>query len=121
MSEEYAIVRLEHPLFRGSLSLKRLPKYLRFCCSGIASCSRNWDALDQVEDTAQASESCVAGIFKESGSLHLDRVVNGRRVGEWHKTATYAVCDPQPSQEIMHDNEKWKEWCMTQEAEKKAV
>lgn len=44
MPESSTHVRLRFSLFTGSLSLKRTPKYLRFTCSGITSCSRNWDA-----------------------------------------------------------------------------
>lgn len=115
MEEPTTIVHLDSPIFRGSLSLKRVPKYLRFCWRGNSGCAKNWDALDQIEDTPESYETCVAAVLQSRGTMHVDRTVKGRRVGEWHGTATYEVFDPQPSQEIMHDNAKWREWCMEQE------
>lgn len=107
-------VRLKSSLFRGSLSLKRTPIYLRFTCSGIASCSRNWDALDQLDDQAEPGERLFAGKLAHKGSLHLDRVVNGRKVGEWYGSADYELIEPQPSQETMRDNALWRSWVESQ-------
>lgn len=105
-------VFFRHPLFRGSLSLKRTPKFLRFACAGIATCSRNWDALDQLDDEPREGETLMAGVLVDQSSVHLDRVVKGRRVGEWHSTATYELIEPQPDAATMRDNEKWRAWCM---------
>ena len=76
-------VRLNHPLFLGSLSLQRTPKYLRFTYSGagIAACSRTWDALDQLDDEPRAGETLMAAVLKGRGNMHIDRTVKGRRVG----------------------------------------
>ncbi len=111
-------VRLTHPLFRGSLSLNRIPKYLRFTCRGIASCSRNWDALDQLDDVPESGEFLIAGILTDRGLMHLDRVVNGRRVGDWIETATYSPIEPQPDQETMRDGNRWRAWCESQEQQR---
>lgn len=110
------VVFLTHQLFRTALSLKRTPKYLRFACKGLASCSRNWDALDQLDDEPEAGEQLIAARLKDRGTMHLDRVVKGRRVGEWHDTATYEPVEPQPGQEVMRDREQWRAWCEQQEA-----
>lgn len=99
------------------LSLKRTPKYLRFTCSGSAVCSRNWDALDQLDDQPRPGEQLVAAVLVRRGSCHLDRVLNGRRVGEWHQTAEYKRLEEQPADEVMRSAEKWQEWCSQKEAE----
>jgi hypothetical protein len=108
-------VSLDHPLFRGSLSLKRAPKYLRFTVRGMASCSRNWDALDQPEDVPEPGEQVIAAIKRSSGSMHLDRTVNGRRVGEWYETAVYAPIEEQPPDDVIRDTAKWQAWVMARE------
>ena len=83
------MVRLDHPLFRGSLSLHRIPKYLRFTYAGdgIAACSKPWDALDQPDDVPRTDEMLIAAVLKDRGTMHLDRTVNGRRVGTWGDAA----------------------------------
>lgn len=118
MSEPLLFVTLNFPTFRGSLSLRRAPKYLRFTCRGHSSCSRNWDALDQLDDEPEPGEELIAAVLKSRGSIHLDRVVKGRRVGEWHETAEYEPCAKQPSQKVMRDRKSWHEWCLEQEAKK---
>lgn len=115
MPEKYTQVRFTHPLCRTSLSLKRTPRYLRFTFRGLASCSQNWDALDQLEDTPEEWEQLFAGKLTSRGTMHLDRVVNGRRVGEWHATAEYTPIDPQPTDDVMRDRAKWQRWCLEQE------
>lgn len=107
-------VRLRSALFRGSLHLARTPKFLRFTCSGLALCSRNWDALDQLDDEAQDGETLVAGVLAHRGSVHVDRTVKGRRVGEWWPTAEYEQVSPQPDQATMRDGAKWRQWCEQQ-------
>lgn len=108
------ITHLRHPLFRGSLQLHRLPLFLRFTCRGMASCSRNWDALDQLDDTAEDGEQLIAAKLVDRTKVHLDRVVNGRRVGEWIDEAVYEPVADQPSDAVLRDNEKWREWAMSQ-------
>ena len=118
-----SLVRLKHPLFSGSLSLKRLPKYLRFCYSGagISRCANIWDALDQPDDEPCPGESLLAAVLVNNGSVHIDRSVKGRRVGSWHQTADYELVDPQPSQEVMRDRATWQAWCMEQEKQALAL
>lgn len=118
MSEKTTFVSLRYPLFSGQLSLHRVPKYLRFACTDVSGgrCARTWDALDQPDDEPRAGEYLFAGKLAHKGTLHLDKVVKGRRVGEWHDTASYELAEPQPEQSVMRDFEQWKEWCMDQEA-----
>ena len=115
MSEQTTFVSLEHPLFRSWLRLTRIPKYLRFTCHGIDTETRTWDALDRLDDEAEQSEFIIAAILSDRGSLHIDKRVNGRRVGEWHQTAHYLPIEGQPSQEVLRDNDSWRDWCMKRE------
>lgn len=119
MSEKLTMVRLNFPLFRGSLSLRRVPKYLRFTCRGIGSCSRQWDALDQLDDEPEPGEKLFAAVLASQSSVHLDRTVRGRRVGEWIPTASYDLVPNPPAQEILRDRAQWQQWCVDQEAKSK--
>ncbi len=116
-TRDRTIVRLRHPLCRATLSIRRVPIYLRFVVRGLASCSRNWDALDQLEDGPTVEEQVIAAVLVDRGSLHLDRIVNGRKVEEWHQTASYAPLDPQPPEEVLRDNPQWQAWCLSQPPE----
>lgn len=120
MTRNETIVRLLHPLFSGVLTLKRVPKYLRFTCGGLTGCSRSWDALDQLDDTPQPHERIFAAVRKGQGSVHLDRIVKGKRVGEWYTTADYELIDPQPSDETMRSTELWHAWCLDHAANQPA-
>lgn len=106
------IVHLRLGSLRGPLNLERTPRYLRFVIQGA-----KWetlDALDQPVDSPDGGEKCYAAIRTESSSVHVDGYRNGKRFGEWHKTATYELVADQPSQEQMADYEQWKAWCMLQ-------
>jgi len=108
------IVSLRHGLIRGSLRLQRAPVYLRFVMRGT-----DWstlDALDQLDDQAEPGETIYAAVKVSGGSMHVDRVVNGRRVGEWHQTATYELVPDQPAQEILQDAAEWQAWATAQHA-----
>lgn len=106
-------VRLNHPLFRVILSLKRVPAYLRFTVKWIARCTREWDALDQLDDQPLPDEMIFVGRLAKKGSMHLDRTVNGRRIGEWFQTADYEPVAEQPPDDVLRDNAKWAEWCQS--------
>lgn len=107
-------VYLNHPLCVGSLNLARQPKYLRFVCKQVSSCARKWDALDQLDDVAEEGEYIFAAKKTDSTSVHIDGVRDGRRFGEWHETATYTPIKDQPEQELLADNDRWREWCLSQ-------
>ena len=114
---KHTYVSLNYPLCCKQLLVERVPKYLRFVCKGIATCSRNWDALDQPDDTPEEGEFIIAAVLRDRGSLHIDKRVNGRRVGEWHATASYEPILPQPDQSLLRDNDKWRDWCMERESD----
>lgn len=105
------LVFLNHPLCRQSLSLERTPRFLRFVCR--ESC-RKWDALDQPDDIAADDEFILAAIWSHTNSVHVDGVRDGKRFGEWRKSITYKPIEPQPPQDLLRDNERWRSWCMAE-------
>lgn len=106
------IVHLKLGSLRGPLSLERAPLYLRFVLKG--SDWKTLDALDLPEDEVADGETCYAAIQVDSSNVHVDGYRNGKRFGEWHKTAMYKLVQDQPSQELMGDYEQWKVWCVAQ-------
>lgn len=112
MSE--TIVSLRHGTTRGSLHLQRAPLFLRFVMRGTDWSTLN--ALDQLDDAPKPGETVYAAVKVDSAGMHVDRVVNRRRVGEWYQTATYELVPDQPDQEILQDATEWKAWATAQHA-----
>ena len=107
-------VSLRVGVSRGMLPLRRTPKFLRFVLTGS-----DWatlDALDQLDDEPREGEHVVAAVLKESSTMHLDGVRNGRRFGAWRKVVTYEPVTPQPPQDLLRDAAKWREWATAQAA-----
>ena len=109
------LVRLNFCLFKDGLILKRTPKYLRFVVVDVAGGDRTWDALDQMDDDARPEETVFAAIQIDASSVHIDKRVNGKHVGEWHKTATYELIKGQPSDTILRVNSEWQRWASDQQ------
>lgn len=111
---ELTYVHLEHERFGAPLALHRTPLYLRFVV--IASrCGRlQWDALDLLDDEPDAKEQVIAAQRRSMDTVHIDRTIKGRRVGTWHHSAWYQVCDPQPPEDVKRDRERWQAWCQAQ-------
>lgn len=114
------MVFLTYRNYPVTLSLKRVPRYLRFVWRGNPGCSKNWDALDQLDDVAEGFETIVAAEITQQGTVHVDRVVNRRRVGQWFASAEYTAIDPQPSDETMRNLELWRTWCVERNENRKA-
>lgn len=112
INQETTLVRLDHPLFRASLYLCRTPKYLRFV---LDRREMSWDALDQPDDQPEPHEMVFAAVLSQRGTCHIDRTVNGRRVGEWLRTAEYRPLRGQPDSSVLGDTNKWKDWCYAQD------
>lgn len=100
-----------------TLELTRTPIYLRFTIKN--SDFDTLDALNNLEDVIEDGEICIAAKLTSRGTLHLDKTVNGRRVGEWLQTVGYHSVDVQPSQEVMRDNDLWRAWVMGRVDEEK--
>jgi hypothetical protein len=102
---------------RGPLTLRRVPRFLRFVVRGT-----DWatlDALDQLDDEPAAGETVIAAEKADESSVHLDYTERktGRRRGLWERTATYApVADP-PADDVLRDTAKWQAWCLARIAE----
>lgn len=105
-------VVLDFPEFGPPLLLSRTPKYLRF----VRSAAGEWDALDQLDDAPAADEAVIVGVLDGYTSLHIDRVdaKTRRRVGEWLKMLQYKLHDAQPPDDVLRDNDRWREWAMSQ-------
>lgn len=103
-------VRLNLPGFANVLLLQRTPVFLRFTLDG----KDQWDALDQLDDEPRPDEQVVVAKLAGTTSLHIDRVVNRRRVGEWIKMLDYEPLAEQPPDEVVRDTVKWRAWCEAQ-------
>jgi len=97
---------------RGPLNLERTPLYLRFTVKGADF--KTLDALDQLDDAARPEETIIPAKWLHSETVHLDGVRDGKRFGEWHKTAEYETVECELSQEQLRDNQQWREWCTKQ-------
>jgi hypothetical protein len=118
MSEHLTHVHLRLAgVTRGTLQLRRIPKYLRFTWKN--SDWKTLDALDQLDDTPHEDEQLMVAVLGERGNVHIDGVRNGRRYGEWRETADYHLLAEQPPQEVLRNSEKWRGWCYAQEAKRK--
>lgn len=114
ISSKSTTVRLRHPLFRTTLFLHRVPKYLRFVYTDTATCARKWDALDQLDDEPNDGEHLLAAILANRSAMHVSYTEKGRRRGEWWKTADYELVSPQPDEATMRDRDRWRDWCQQQ-------
>lgn len=113
------IVHLKLGTLRGPFSLERAPRFLRFVMVG--SKWETLDALDQPDDAPNDGEKCYAAEQSDSSNVHVDGYRNGKRFGEWCKTATYKLVQDQPAQEVMLDYEQWKAWCMARIENEKTI
>lgn len=103
------IVSLRAGQMRGTLSLERAPLYLRFVIRG--SDWKTLDALDQPDDSPRDGEAIYAAVKVDVSRVHIDRVCNGRRVGEWRTMAVYELLPDQPPQSVMADWSRWQKFC----------
>lgn len=100
---------VDGPAIGQTLHLKRTPIMLRWVVDAVGE----WDALDQRGDAVYRDETPYCYIIDgEPSSMHVDRVVNGRRVGEWCNIVRYKqlLVDP-PTRLQMVDEEAWAGWC----------
>jgi len=96
-----------------SLRLRRLATYLRFVIRGADG--RSLDALDQIDDAAEPGETIIpAKIEGDVIVIHVDRTVNGQRVGQWRQYAKYVPVHCDLTQEQLADFAQWSEWCYRQ-------
>lgn len=89
------------------LTLQRAPIFLRL----VVDATGTVDALDQPDDSPKPDEKIYTFVrVGDFGTVHVDRTVEGRRVGEWYKSAEYTCHSEQPPDEVMRDTGRWQEW-----------
>ncbi len=100
---------LDGPATGVCLELWRAAMFLRV----VQGNDNKWDALDQLEDTPSPTETIYAYLIKgEPSSAFVDARdrKTGKRIGRRMVIAEYVFFQPQPSNEIMRNNDKWGEW-----------
>jgi len=105
------MIFLDGPASVKSLDLRRHPLFLR----AVIDADGTVDALDQLDDTPKASEAIF--VYRREGAImryHL--LCTPRRLSGWHQTADYRLYGEQPSDEILRDTIKWREWAAAQRA-----
>jgi hypothetical protein len=92
-----------------TLTLKRAPLFLRVTVGQDGKI----DALDQLDDAPMPDEKILVYRRRgEAGSLHIDgRDKRGRRFGEWYAYGEYDLFAEQPADEILRNNQRWRNWC----------
>lgn len=98
---------LDGPAAGVTLLLHRAPLFLR----AVRDAQGDWDALDQPDDTPKPEETVV--VYRRKGdsfTVHMDRRVKGRRVGEWYSGGEYELAKDQPPDEVLRDNGAWQKW-----------
>lgn len=93
------------------LSLGRVPRLMRVTFNTI---TRQWDALDQLDDEPTKFEQIhVYRRITETPTLfHFDyRGKDGRRKGEWSYSAEYQHFGVQPDHATARDTAAWRAWC----------
>jgi hypothetical protein len=75
-----------------------------------------YDALDQPEDTPTAEEELFAykNTGKRDGTCHMRFGGNQKHRSGFYAMGEYALYQPQPSDEVMRDTDKWRAWCHSQ-------
>lgn len=101
---------LDGPAAGKTIWLRRAPIYLRVVIDG-----ETVDALDQLDDTPKASETIHAyRVIGKPSWIHLCVRGKDRSGGGYWGAGEYEVCDPQPDEATMRDNERWREWATEQ-------
>lgn len=105
---------LDGPAMGVVLELQRAPLFLR-----VVADTHEFDALDLLTDKPELGEVIHAyRRVADDGWIHLDYTEKktGRRKGKTIHSATYAVLDPQPPEDVLRDTAKWREFCTQEQA-----
>lgn len=106
------IVFMDGPAMGQVLTLKRAPVVLRVVC-GFGN---RWDALDQVDDTAEPDEHIfVYKRRKHPGSYHVK--CSKKSQSGFFLSAEYRLFEVQPPDDVVRDNDRWSAWCRKNEME----
>lgn len=100
-----------------SLSLRTAPIFLRVVHMDKAK--REWDALDDYEDTPSPEETIHVYILAGTpGTCHIDGrdPKTGKRFGRWEVMAEYRIWrGGDPLEDEKRITELWQKWCARQE------
>lgn len=103
---------IDGPAAGASLMLHRAPVYLRVV---IDASSGGVDALDQLDDVPAPGESLHAYQWDHAdpalSRFHIRCSRGSKTPSGWYESANYRLVPDQPSDEIMRDVSKWREWC----------
>lgn len=100
---------IDGPAKDETLMLRRAPHFLRVVHNGKGE----WDALDQLHDKPTADEQIyVYRLQGEATRLHLCVRGKNRGASGWYERGEYVLHDPQPSDEVMRDNDRWQAWAV---------
>lgn len=88
------------------LNLRRAPLFLR-----AVRDAEEWNALDQLYDRAKPDEKIYAYVLVDPpSSYHLLVRGKGKKGGGWFQHGQYTLVHPQPPDDVMRDNTKWRAW-----------
>jgi hypothetical protein len=99
---------LDGPAEGVHLQLHRAPVMLR----AVRKPGGEWDALDAIDDEAEADEEIV--VYRYAGNIsrfHLRR--SPRKLSGWYEDADYAVLAEQPPDEDVRSSGRWRSWVLT--------
>lgn len=111
---------IDGPVAGKVLALRRAPFFLRVVQSITHG---EIDALDQVDDQPRPSESIfVYRQTKNSGGAFICTRGSkaGRNASGYFPLVEYCMNPMQPCDEVLRDNGKWQEWCLSQPEAKPA-
>lgn len=108
---------IDGPAVGHPLLLARAPLYLRVVIDAVEG---TVDALDQLTDEASPCEVILAYRRRgKAGSCHVCFSTPRGRRGAWYATGDYEMVPDQPPDEVMRDNESWRQWATAQAAQPK--
>jgi hypothetical protein len=115
---------IDGPCKGQSMLIKRSPLYMRVTMRNHLG-KVQIDALDQLNDTPMPSEVCFAYRIAPDeeqmsfGSVHIKCSGSAKSASGFYKVVSYAFVKEQPAQDVMRNNELWRNWCnKMMEAEK---
>lgn len=99
---------LDGPAVGQNLTVRRAKFFLRVTVDGD-----KWDCLNEYWDTARPHENLFVYIAVEKATaVHLKMAK--RSESGWYALCQYRFLEPQPPDDAIRDNEKWRAWCMAQ-------
>ena len=105
---------LDGPAEGQTISHSRAPVFLRVVRNRSDG---KFDVLDQLDDEATDEEEIFAYIAKPGTFSRYHVTRSPRSKSGWYSSNDYVLFDPQPTDEVLRDNERWGEWCMSRSVE----